>query len=126
MMECCAIVGGHLCDVLNVHALTEDKSDSTKASFYKELVCVFEQFLKYHMKILIGGFSAKVGREDIFRSTVMNESLHEMSYDDGVIVVNFATSKNLNFRSTMSLCCSINKYAWTYTDGKMHIRLITF
>jgi hypothetical protein len=37
-----------------VHAPTEDKSDDTRDSFYKELEHVFSQFLKYHMKILLG------------------------------------------------------------------------
>jgi hypothetical protein len=51
--------------VLNVHAPTEDKTDDVKDSFYDELEPVFDEFPKYHMKILLGGFNAKVGREDI-------------------------------------------------------------
>jgi len=34
--------------------------------FYEELEQVFCHFPKYHMKILLGGFNAKVGRENIF------------------------------------------------------------
>jgi hypothetical protein len=45
------------------------------------------------MKILVGDFNAKVGREDIFKLVIGNESLHEASNDNGVIVINFATSK---------------------------------
>jgi hypothetical protein len=46
------------------------------------------------MNILLGGFSAKLASEDIFKSTVATESLHEISNDNGVrVVVNFATSK---------------------------------
>jgi len=41
----------------------EEKSDDSKDSFYEELEQVFEHFLKYHMKILLGDFNAKVGRE---------------------------------------------------------------
>jgi hypothetical protein len=67
------------------------KSDDTKDSLYKELECVFDQFLKYHMKILLGDFSAKIGREDIFKPRIGNESLHEISSDNGVRVINFAT-----------------------------------
>jgi hypothetical protein len=52
--------------VLNIHAPTEDKIDDVKASFYEELECVFDKFPKYHMKILLGGFNAKVGREAIY------------------------------------------------------------
>jgi hypothetical protein len=36
------------------------------------------------MKILLGDFNAKVGREDIFRPTIGNETLHEISNDNGV------------------------------------------
>jgi hypothetical protein len=55
---------GHWCDiiVLNVHAPTEDKDDEIKDSFYKELEDVFDQFPRYHMKILLGDFNAKGGR----------------------------------------------------------------
>jgi hypothetical protein len=48
------------------------------------------------MKILLGDFNAKVGREDIFKPTNWNESLHEINNDNGVRVVNFAISKNLS------------------------------
>jgi hypothetical protein len=34
-----------------------------KDNFYKELEYVFDKFPKYHMEILLGDFSAKVGRE---------------------------------------------------------------
>jgi hypothetical protein len=42
---------------------TEDKSDDVKDSFCEELGRVFDKFPKYHMKIRLGDFSAKVGRE---------------------------------------------------------------
>jgi len=35
-----------------------------------------------------------VGRENIFKPTTTNESLHQDSNDNGVTVVNFATSKS--------------------------------
>jgi len=43
------------------------------------------------MKILFGDFNAKVGRENIFKPTIENESLHRGSNDNGVRTVNFAT-----------------------------------
>jgi hypothetical protein len=59
-----------------------------KDSFYEELERVFDKFPKYHMKILLEDFNAKVGREDIFKPTIGNESLHEISNDNGVRLVN--------------------------------------
>jgi hypothetical protein len=43
----------------------------------------------YHMKILLGNLNAKVGTEDNFKPTVGNESLQEVSNDNGVTVINF-------------------------------------
>jgi exonuclease III len=59
--------------VLNFHAATEDKIDYMKVRFYEELEQVFDKFPRYHMKILLGDFNAKVGKEDIFKPTVGNE-----------------------------------------------------
>jgi hypothetical protein len=62
------ILRGRWCHVIivNIHAPTEDKIDDVKDSFYEELENMFNKFFKYHMKILLGYFSAKVGGEDFF------------------------------------------------------------
>jgi hypothetical protein len=87
------ILRSRWCDiVLNVHAPTEDKIDDVKDRFFDELERVLDIFPKFRM---LGDFNAKVGREDIFKPTTWNESLHEISNDSGVRVVNFATSTNL-------------------------------
>jgi hypothetical protein len=59
------------------------------------------------MKMLLGDFSVKVGGEDDFKQTIGNESLHEISNDNGVIVVNVATCKT-QVKSIMFL----HKYTW--------------
>jgi hypothetical protein len=102
-----------------VHAPCEDMSDDVKDSFYEELECVFDRFPKYDMKML-GDLNAEVGREDIFKTTIGNESSHEISNDNGVRVVNFATSKTLVVKSTMFRHRSVQKYTWTSPDGKTH------
>jgi hypothetical protein len=51
---------------VNVQASTEDKSDDTGYSFCKELGHIFDQVLKYHMKILFGDFNAKLMKEETF------------------------------------------------------------
>ena len=72
------------------------------------------------MKILLGYFNAKVGRENIFKLTVGNESLHQDSNDNGVRIVNFATSKNLVDKSTIFPHRDIHKHTWNSPDGKKH------
>ena len=61
---------------------------------------MFDHFPQYHIKILLGNFTAKLEREDTFKPTIGNESLHEDSNDNGVRVVNFATTKYVVVKST--------------------------
>jgi len=44
------------------------------------------------MKIVLGDFNAKLGSENIFKLTIWNDSLYQDSNDNGVRIVNFATS----------------------------------
>jgi hypothetical protein len=55
---------------LNVRVPTKDKMDDVK-----------EKFPKYHIFFYL---NSKVGREDIFKQTIGNESLHEISNDNRV------------------------------------------
>ena len=90
---CHIVLRGRWCNfiVLNVHAPSEKKSDDSKDGFYEDLEQVFDNFPKYHMKIILGDFNVKVGRENIFKLTIGNECLHQDSNDNGVRIVNFAT-----------------------------------
>jgi hypothetical protein len=84
-----------------VHAPSEEKSDDSIDSSYEKLEQFFYHFPKYHMKTPLGDFNAKVGRENVSKPTIGNESLHKDSKDNDVRIVNFATSINLVFTSTV-------------------------
>jgi hypothetical protein len=66
----------------------------TLTTSLRKIEPAFEKFPKHHMKILLGDFNAN--REDIFKPTIGNKSLHEISNSNRVSVVNFVTSKNLS------------------------------
>jgi hypothetical protein len=53
------------------------------------------------MKILSGDFNANMGREKIVKPTSGNESLHRDGNDNGVIIINFATLKQLIVKNKM-------------------------
>jgi len=92
----------------------------SKDSFCEESESVFNHFPMYHTKILLGDFNAKMGRENIFKLTPGNESLHQDSNDNGIRIANSATSKNLLVKSMMFPHRDIHKYTWTSPDGKTH------
>jgi hypothetical protein len=99
-----------------LHTSCEDKSNGVKDSCYEELGHVFDHFPGYDIKILWGDLNVQVGREDILKPTVGNESSHEITSDNGVRIVNFVTSKNLAVKSIMFLHHNIHKYTWTSPD----------
>ena len=52
------------------HAPTEDKDDANSEGFYELLDKNFEQCPKDEVKIVLGDFNARIGKEDIFGRTV--------------------------------------------------------
>jgi hypothetical protein len=69
---------------------------------------------------MLRDFNAKIGREDIIKPTIANESLHKITIDNRVRLVNYVASKNLRVKSTMFPHRNIHKYTWTSPDGKIH------
>jgi hypothetical protein len=63
------------------------------------------------MNILLEDFSTKVDKEDIFKSTVENESLHEIGNENRVVN---------SGKSALSPYCIIHKFTWIAPDGKTH------
>jgi hypothetical protein len=78
------------------------------------------------MKILLGDFNAKAGREDIFKPTAENESLHKISNDNGVRVVNSATSKKLGIKAPCFLIAAFINIPGPLLMDRRTTRLITF
>jgi len=106
--------------VVNVHAPSEEKCDELEDSLYEELEQVYDHFSKYHMKMLLGDFNAKVGIENIFKPTIGQKRLHQDCNDNGGRLVNFATSQNLVVKSTMFPHWNIHKFKCTSPDVKTH------
>lgn len=85
--------------MINVYAETEEKY-FVKDKFYNRLEQIFNKALLNDIKIVLDDFNAKIGRETIHRPVISKESLHELSNNNGLRVVDFATSKNLVVFST--------------------------
>jgi hypothetical protein len=109
-----------------VHDTCEVKSDDVKDSFYEELLLVPNQFPRYSMKILFSDFNVKVGKEDIFKSTVGNETSHETSKHNCVRVVNLATSENLVVKSAIFPHATFINTPGPLLMERCTTRLITF
>jgi hypothetical protein len=86
----------------------------------------FHQFPRYDTKILLRDFSAKAGKEDIFKPTIWKESSHDISTDNGAGVVNFATSKNLVAKVQFSLFATFITTSEPLLKKKTHNQTVTF
>lgn len=103
--------------IINVYAPTEDKDEEVKDDFYEKLENVVDHIQKYDIKIVLGDFNAKIGREPHFKPIIGAQSLHETSNDNGVRCISLAAAKGLVVSSTMFLHKDIHKYTWTSPKG---------
>jgi Exonuclease III len=114
----CITLKGRWCDiiVLNVYAPSEDREDDIKDRFYEEIERLFDQVPMYHKKILLGDFNAKIERENIFQTTIGTQSVRPESNDNGIRLVNSASSENIIVKSIRFPHHNIHKYTLTSPD----------
>jgi endonuclease/exonuclease/phosphatase family metal-dependent hydrolase len=72
------------------------------------------------MKILLGDFNAKVGREDFLNRQLVMKAYTKLVMVMGVRSINLVTCKNLTVKSMMFQHHHIHKYTWTSPDRKTH------
>lgn len=103
--------------IISVHAPTEEKTQEEKDDFYDELTNVVDGIPNNRIVVVLGDLNAKVGKELIFKPTIGHHSLHEVSNNNGLNLIDFATSKDLVIKSTMFPHKKINKGTWKSPDG---------
>ena len=105
---------------INAHAPTEDTEDQVKESFYETLEKIYEEAPRHDIKIVIGDFNAKIGKEKVFMPTIGKESLHDESNDNGMRLIDFALGKGMSVSSTKFQHKNIHKATWNSPDGVTH------
>jgi hypothetical protein len=74
---------------------------------------------------LLGDFNAKMGKENIFKPTIGNESLQEISNDNGIRLVHFPHPKILIVTSTIFPHHNIHQFT-CLSGGKIHNKMAIF
>jgi hypothetical protein len=81
------------------HAPTEEKKVEYKETCEK-LDQIYHRAPAHDTKTIIGDLNAKIGQEEMFRPTIGEWSLHDISNDNGLRAIDFATSNNIIIKST--------------------------
>jgi len=103
--------------VINCHAPTENKENQSKEDFYNQLERVYDSIPHRTRKIIIGDLNAKIGKEQIFKHTIGEQNLHEISNDNGNKLISFAMSKNMTISSSYFPHKEMHKQTWVSPDG---------
>lgn len=86
--------------IINVHAPHNETSEADKDAYYEALSKTYDELPAHDIKIVIGDFNAKVGREEVYRPTIGKYSLHDTTNENGQRMVFYAAERNLVVKST--------------------------
>ena len=104
--------------IINVHSLHMGSSVGDKDAFYELLEREYRMCPKHDVKIVIGDLNAQVGREEVYRPVIGRFSVHEKTNENGLRLIDFATSKNMAIRSTQFQHSLLGKYTWRSPNGR--------
>ena len=104
--------------MINVREPTNKKMEEVKEEFYNLLEQNINQITNSDIKIILGNFNAKVGKEDIHKPTIGSESLHNETNNNGIKMIQFTISKGFNVRSTTFPHKDIHKETWYSADSR--------
>ncbi|XP_063677758.1 uncharacterized protein LOC134813809 [Bolinopsis microptera] len=105
--------------VVVAYAPTEDAQDSVKDDFYQQLGGSFDSLPSHDVKILLGDFNAKIGRDNSSWSGVIGgESLHETSSNNGLRLLDFCAMYQLTVGGTLFQHKDIHKGTWRSPNGR--------
>ena len=103
--------------IICAHAPTEDANEEVKDVFYEQLDKAFSTIPAYDMKLVLGDFNSKVGKEDFYKGTIGMHSLHNITNDNGLRLITFAASRSSVIRSTCFPHRRIHLQTWNSPDG---------
>ncbi|KAI8121895.1 Craniofacial development protein 2 [Lucilia cuprina] len=91
------------------HAPTEEKDEGVKDRFYDRLDDLYDRCPKHDVKIVLGDFNAKIGKENVFGPIVGKFSLHDETSENGMRLIDFAAARNMVISSTRFKHLDIHK-----------------
>ncbi|XP_023311516.1 craniofacial development protein 2-like [Anoplophora glabripennis] len=101
-----------------IFGVFEEKEEEEKEEFYERIEGVYNKIPRYDVKMVIGDFNAKIGKEEIYKPIIGSHSKHNQSNENGKKLIEFATEKDLRIVTTFFQHKNIHKGTWTSPNGK--------
>jgi len=99
-----------------------EKTEKIKEEFYNLLEENINQIARSDIKIILGYFNAKVGKEGKHKPTIGDGRLRNETNINGIKMIQFAISNGLNVRSTTFPHKDIHKETWYSVDGRQRTK----
>ena len=103
--------------------------DSVKDDFYKELSVTQANLPAHDIKLVLGDFNARVGRDTkTWPGVIGAHSFHQSDNDNGVRTLDFCTINDLTIGGTLFQHKNIHKGTWLSPDEKTRppLKLTTY
>jgi exonuclease III len=102
---------------ISIHAPTEEKEEDIKDQFYERLERTHNEIPRNDIKIILGDFNAKIGKDVMYRPAIGTHSRHETNNENGQRIVDFTSGKNICISSMYFPHKNIHKETWISPDG---------
>lgn len=108
---------GRKVSIIQCYSPTNDATEETKEIFYNCLQAVVNDIPKRDIKILMGDFNAKIGKNNIGKETIMGtQALGEMN-ENGELFSDFCAFNDLVIGGSVFQHRGIHKETWISPDG---------
>jgi len=105
--------------LINVHAPHNESTEADKDDYYEALATAYDELPAHDIKIVVGDFNAKVGKEEVFRPTIGRYSLHDNTNENGQRMIFFAAERNLVVKSTFYKHKSRHLATWKHPNDNL-------
>jgi len=105
--------------LVNVHAPHNESSEEDKDEYYELLANIYDELPAHDIKIVLGDFNAKVGKEEVFRPTIGRYSLHDETNENGQRMIYFAAERNLVVKSSFHQHKSRHLATWKHPNDNL-------
>jgi hypothetical protein len=103
--------------IILVHAPTEERDKLVKDSFYDKHNQIYQRIPAHDIKIIVGDFNAKRGREEVFKVDTGKCSVHATSNENVISAIDIATDDNMVIKGTYFPHENVHKETWQSPDG---------